>query len=257
MPYIEKRIYSGDMLEVERYFASRGGRPKGSRNEQPTSSQQEALNDAQSWRHLWRMIHCNFSREAGDMCITLTFNGQTEEEEAQRAYNRFIRRMRAERKRRALPELKYIIIREEQSGRQHAHMLVNGGLSFEELSKLWAKGWMWGRLLDDTPDHKALARYLTEQHKQRKGGESQENAKTKRRRGKRRWTGSRNLQKPKVVKRECRPVTLKTMPRAPKGYELRPDFQRDADVFGNLWIKWTCRRIQEPKRTARQRRKRE
>lgn len=252
MPYFEKRIYSGRMLEVERYYATKGGRPAGSRNAAESAKAQEELNSVQSWRKLWRMLNCNFSRAAGDLCITLRFSRKVDEAEANRQYTAFMRRIRAARKKRELDELRYILIRESQSGRQHAHMVLNAGLALEDLSQLWGQGMLWGAMLADTDNHKELARYLTQQKKQRKGSSSPENAKDPRKKGKRRWTCSRNLKKPIVKKRACRPVTIHTMPRAPKGYELTPEVWRDADCQGNMWLRWVCRKLPEatPKHQA-------
>ena len=95
---------------------------------------------------------------------------------------------------------------------------------------------------------KELAAYLNRQHKPRKGSGTTENAKEPRQRGKRRWTTSRNLKKPVVKKRECRPVTMKTMPAVPqghRGYTLMPEFERGADRFGNLWLRWMCVKTSE------------
>ena len=240
MPYYEKRTYSGPVLECERYYATNGGRPVGSRNEQESTPNQDELNDAQSWRRLWRILLCNFSRKSGDMCITLRFEKWVSEQEAYRQYSAFIRRVRRLRKKRGLPEMKYVLIKECQSGWQHVHIPITGGLTIEELTELWGKGYVWGCMMGNFKTYKDLARYLTEQDKPRRGSDSPENAKEPRRRNQRRWTGSRNLEKPVVKKRPCRPVTIHTMPRAPKGYELMPDFRRDADRFGNLWLRWTC-----------------
>ena len=243
MPYFEKRIYSGNVLEVERYYATKGGRPLGSRNTCESSTAQDELNSMQSWRKLWRMLNCNFSRSAGDLCITLRFSRMVNAAEANRQYTAFMRRIRAARKKRGMDDLRYIIVREIQSGKHHAHMVLNAGLSLEELTQLWGQGILWGALLDDTNNHKELARYLSRQHKQRRGGNSTENAKEPHQKGQRRWTCSRNLKKPIVKKRPCRPVTVHTMPRAPKGYELTPEFWRDADSMGNMWIRWICRKM--------------
>ena len=251
MPYVEKRIYSGDILEVERYSVTKGGRPRGSRNAEQPGKDQAELNSVQSWRLLFRMLNCNFSRDAGDMCITLRFAEMVTRAEANREYAAFLRRVRNARQRMELEPLRYICVRESQSGREHAHVIVNAGIPFEMLSQMWKPGTLWCSRLDDTNNYKELARYLTNQHKPRKGSDSQENAKEPHRKHQRSWTCSRNLQKPIVKKRPCRPVTLNTMPRAPKGYELLPEYFRDADVFGNLFLKWTCRKLPEPNRNRK------
>lgn len=241
MPYYEKRTYSGKLLELERYYATDGGRPVGSTNTQISREDQDKLNDVQSWRMLVRMINCNFSHEAGDLCVTLTFRRYMSREAARKQYSRFLRKMRDIRKKRELTALKYILIDEVQSGRQHAHIVISGGVSLEEMTAVWDQlGTVSVSVLDGTNNYKELAAYLLKQHKTRRGSQSDENTKGQRKRNERRWTCSRNLEKPVVKKRKCRPVTINTMPRAPKGYDLLPDFQRDADRYGNMWIRWTC-----------------
>ena len=254
MPYYEKRIESGPVLEISRYYATEGGRPMGSKNTQESTMTQQELNDVQSWRKLWRMILTNFSRKNGDLCVTLTFRGWMESREAGKKFTKMMREMRAERKKKKLPELKYIIVKETQSGRPHAHIVMNAGLTLEEIAGLWEKvcgeaaGTTWVSMLDDMNNYKDLTSYLTKRHKKRKGSENEENAKEQREKNKRRWTCSRNLKKPTVKKRKCRPVTLHTMPRAPKGYRLLPEMERDADRFGKYYLRWTCVKEEEPGR---------
>lgn len=239
MPYYERRIYAGPMLEVKRYMGTQGGRPLGSRKKDDSKSREE-LNDVQSWRKLWRLLACNFSKANGDLCLTLKFEKWVAREEAHKQYERFLKQLRYIRKKRGMEELHYIIVKEVQSGRQHAHVVMNGGIGLEELTVLWGLGNVWASVLEDTSSYKELARYLMQQHKSRRGSNDAANAKEPRQKGQRRWTCSRNLKKPETKKRLCRPVTMHTMPRAPKGYRLLPDFHRDVDVFGNLWIEWMC-----------------
>lgn len=243
MPYYQKITYSGPVLEVERYYATDGGRPIGSRNAEASTKTQEEINDAQSWRKLWRLLQSNFSRKNGDLILTLKFFRWVTAEEAKKEYERFLKKVRAIRKKRGLDDLKYIIVKEVQSGRQHAHLVTNAGITIEELTAIWSVGDVWGAVVSDTNNYKDLASYLNRQHKPRKNSGSDQNAKEPRKPNKRRWTCSRNLVKPHVKKRECRPVTMRTMPTIPpghKGYTLMPDFERGADRFGNLWLRWMC-----------------
>lgn len=255
MPYFERRIYCGELLEVKRYCGTKGGRPLGSKKTGEGKSSEE-LNDAQSWRKLHRLVACNFSRKNGDMCITLTFKRWVDRQTAMKAYERFLRQNRELRKKQGLDELKYIIVKEVQSGRQHAHLIINGGIELKEMDALWEHGKVWASMLENARSYKELAAYLLKQHKARRGSQNDENVKDQRQKGQRRWTCSRNLQKPEVKKRECRPVTMHTLPRAPKGYRLLPDFTRDVDLFGNLWIEWMCMREDEKPEKPKPKKKR-
>lgn len=99
--------------------------------------------------------------------------------------------------------LKYIAITECQSGRWHHHLIINGGLTLDELRAVWGtRGRLMVSTLDDTYTYEELARYLTRGHKPRRGAEGAENAKTPRRKGARRWHASRNLARPVETKRQ-------------------------------------------------------
>ena len=108
MPYYERRIYAGPMLEVKRYMGTQGGRPLGSRKKDDSKSRDE-LNDVQSWRKLWRLLACNFSKANGDLCLTLKFEKWVAREEAHKQYERFLKQLRYIRKKRGMEELKYLI----------------------------------------------------------------------------------------------------------------------------------------------------
>lgn len=249
MPYVEKIIISGPMMEVERRYETNGGRALGSPNTHEATESQQKINDLQSWRKLTRMIACNFSRAAGDLCVTLTFCHYMSRADARKQYTRFLRKLRDIRKRRGMDELKYILIDEVQSGRQHAHIIINAGVSLEEMTDIWNNlGSVSASVLRDSNNYRDLAAYLLTQHKTRRGSQSDENAKEPRRKNERRWTCSRNLNKPVVKKRACKAVTMKTMPSIPRGYRgynVLPEFERGADNYGNLWIRWTCIRTAE------------
>lgn len=257
MAYSERLTFSGKMLEVEQRYETQSGRTPGSTNTAVSTDGQERINDLQSWRKLTRMIQCNFSREDGDLCVTLTFARYNDRQEARKQYTKFLRKLRDVRKRRGLGELKYILIDEVQSGRQHAHIVVNGGVSLEEMTAIWdSMGSVSASVLRDTNNYRDLAAYLLQQHKTRRGSQNEENAKAPRRKNERRWTCSRNLKKPVVKKRPCKPVTMKTMPRVPRGYRgytVLPEFERGVDIYGNLWLRWVCIRT-EPEKGKRGRR---
>lgn len=240
MQYYEKRIKSGRLLEIERYCAMRDGRryPR-SANREETSAEQSELNDRQAQRRLMRLINCNFDGRKGDIFLTLTHKGDTTEDEARKGARDFLRRLRAERKKRGLDELKYIVITECQSGRWHHHMILNGGLTLEELKAIWGRGRATASILDDTYTYAELAAYLTRQRKARRG-EAAGNAKAARPKYGRRWSSSKNLKKPEVTRREIKPIKRVTAPRPPKGYRLLPDWYVGADMWGHIYMHFEC-----------------
>lgn len=237
MPYIEKRIQSGDLLEIEKYFATRHGQklPRGT-NENTTPDDMAKVNEKRSQKRLVRLIRTNFSRAAGDLFVTYTYGRPVTEEEAKKGERNLLDRLKRLRKRKGLPELKYIVITEKQ-GRWHHHVVMNGGLSKEEIEQVW--GDRGARIsmstLDDSNSYEDLARYLTQQHKQKRGAEDEANVKQERRKSQRRWHASKNLKQPvetvKVIARPPKPGE----PKAPKGYKLQPNWHFGCDTYGYLY----------------------
>ncbi|MDD3336774.1 MAG: hypothetical protein PHI98_14890, partial [Eubacteriales bacterium] len=137
MPYIEKRITSGDLLETERYFASRNGKriPRGS-NREATPEDVEKVNQRNAEKQLMRLICSNFSRRNGDLFVTLTHSAQLTEAEAMKEERNLIARLERLRARKGLSELKRIVVTEQQ-GRWHHHIIMNGGITLEELASIW------------------------------------------------------------------------------------------------------------------------
>ena len=78
MPYYEKQIRSGKVLEVLTYFATRDGRriDRGC-NERESDEEQAAKNDLEARMQAARILRCNFSREAGDLFVTLKRTGRS------------------------------------------------------------------------------------------------------------------------------------------------------------------------------------
>ena len=245
MPYYEKRVTSGKLVEVERYFATRDGR-RISRgvNENDTPEEQQRINERHAQRRLMRLINANFSREAGDVLVTYTHKGQLTEAEARKEARNLINRLDRLRKKKHLPKLKYIIVTEKQS-KWHHHLIMNGGLTLEEIGSVWNdKAGERGRWqvspLDDAYTFEDLAKYLTEQHKPKKGKPDAASAKEPRAKYARRWNGSRNLVQPKVEKREIKRPPSPREPKPPKGYRLLPNWYTGCDRFGNLFQYYAC-----------------
>ena len=141
MPYFEKITRSGRLLEVERYFATRDGRriARGE-NRAESSEEMERLNERNARRKLMRLINANFSGAAGDLFVTLTHAQPVDEAQAAREERNVLLRIARVRERKGLDALKYIAITECQSGRWHHHLIINGGLTLDELRAVWGRG---------------------------------------------------------------------------------------------------------------------
>ena len=144
--YREKTYKCGDYKEVYVYpvFAETkqsGGRRKKAK---PTGEAQKRLNKRISENNLVRLLNANFT--SNDIAFDLTYNADTNpatNEQAARDVQNFFRRLKRLRKAKGLPELKYINVTErgERKGRVHHHIVMNGGVSINELAKLWGKGY--------------------------------------------------------------------------------------------------------------------
>lgn len=240
MPYYERRTTSGRLMEIDRYYATRDGRriSRGPNTEESTDDQKR-LNDVQAANRLRRIILANFAPEAGDLFVTLTMSAMTGKAEAEKAWRRFTGRLGRARARKGLGEAKWIKFPEEQSGRWHFHVVMNGGISLAEIQALWGSGRTHASVLDMSDNYRGLSRYLVKTEKPRKG-ETEGNAKGRREKFKRRWSCSKNLAKPEVVKRVISERTVKTMPKAPKGWRLLPEWRVGTDKFGNPFTHFEC-----------------
>lgn len=140
------------------------------------------------------LMDTNFTSE--DQSLTLTYTEQPSEQEVRKDVKNFIGRIRRERIRRGLPELKYIYaIESERDGRTkqlHCHIVMSGGIERKEVEKIWRKGSEargfanCDELQPDKEGLRRLAFYVYEQNR----GKEQKN--------RRHYSCSKNLTEPKV-----------------------------------------------------------
>lgn len=242
MPYYERKTISGRLMEVERYHATRDGRKIGrSENTEESTDSQKRQNDVQAANRLRRILLANFSPDAGDLFVTLTIAQPVSAKEADDWWRRFLDRVKKERKAAGLPDVKWVKVKEKQSGRWHFHVVMNAGLSLDKLHELWGRhNRLTMSVLNDGDNYRGLSRYLVEGDKPRHGSGDPANAKEERQKFKRRWSCSRNLAKPKVTKRQISPRTVMQLPKAPKGYRLLPEWTMGTDKFGSPFVRFEC-----------------
>ncbi len=249
MPYIEKLIYSGDYLEIERCFVSKTGRrmPRGE-NVNETTFEQMIVNSLQSQKRLMRLLCCNFSSAHGDLFVTLTHADPPEsKKEAKRARKNFFERVRYHFKKHQLGELKYIATTELQSQWHHHIIIPAMPDALETIKRLWGLGRVTVSVLDDRNHYLDLIKYLVDQQKK-------EDADAPRQVNERRWDCSKNLLKPIVKTRPIKQPRPTSKPRVPKGYRLLPDWQLGCDRYGNFYQSYRCVKIplaREPQKRAR------
>lgn len=237
MPYIEKRIKSGDILEVERYFSPRCDNRKRCEKSEASSMEQQKANRARSEKELWRMVHANFSGKRGDLFSTFTFREAVDEKTAIREWKNFIRRATRYALAHNKAPIRYLYTA-AKAGQWHIHAIMTG-IPLQDLTKLWGKGRVTASILEDTNDYRDLAAYFYKQTKAAAGTGTEE-----RRKYSRSWSGSRNLKRPEVeIKEIKRESIMKLQPKAPKGYILLPNWEIGCTEWGDLYQRFICKRI--------------
>lgn len=241
VPWYERRTISGRLMEVERYYATRDGRKiSRSANVEESDDGQKVLNDRQAKNRLRRIILANFSPEDGDMHVTFTVSGEASRKTLDAMWKSFMAKLKAERRKRGLPECKWVKVPHCQSGRWHFHVVMSGGMELNELQELWGKQHrMSFSVLNLSDNYRGLCNYLLDEEKPRKG-ETEGSARQQRAKYKRRWSCSKNLAKPVVKKREISKRTVMQDPKAPKGYYLLPGWIKTADKFENRYSYFEC-----------------
>lgn len=236
----EKKTKSGPLLEADFYPVWRNGVrvPTRAPKTKPSTQEQIKYNQRQAEKKLIRLVNANF--DSSDLILHPTYipeNAPQDEKQARRDMVNYIRRLKTRRKSalkeviqalEAMPELealkgqrekleeqkrkleqplKYIYVMERveyKSGKYkgranwHFHAFFTGGLSRREMEQLWPKGMRTNadRFQPDRFGPVAAARYLS------KGPQ-----------GSKRYTCSRNLDKPVVAKPKDGKITEKGVQR--------------------------------------------
>jgi len=207
----EKRIYCGNnYLEIDIYPCTET-KQKGKRNKKQnvTAQKQRNLNDKNAKRYFIQLGNTNFGKD--DLQVTLTYteeNRPNTPEEAKKQVDNFLRRVEYKRKKEGLPALKYLAVLEmsdpdeekAKKGKLHHHIIMNGGLDRDTVESLWVKkkekgqkeaeklGWANAdRLQPDEYGIEAICRYISKDPK-----------------GKKRWSQSKNLQKPCFINNDAK-----------------------------------------------------
>lgn len=210
MPYIQETAICGDVIEVRKINAAiiwRKGKGR-SQKKAKTSAAKKKINEKNAERTLRQLINTNF--HPGDLFVTLTYKGEAPKpEEAEKELNNFLRRMAREYKK-AGTELKYVAVTEYKAKRIHHHLIMNK-IDVGRISDQWKRGRPDFKVLDSSGDYAQLASYLIK--------ETARTFKDPGAQGKR-WKRSKNLEKPKVVRKIISAAGFRKEPRAFKGYLL-------------------------------------
>lgn len=206
MPHYRKYIYSGDTLEIEEYFSIRevGKKIERGKNQNLTTAQQAEINRNRARNKAIRLVNNNFGKD--DLYTVLTYrDGKLPTpEEAKRLLERFLRKVRNYRRKHGMSELKYICATHEDV-RIH-HNIILSGMSLDLIASFWEHGRAKVVRMDPQQDYSALVNYIVNKEKVT----DEKYKKT--------WSHSRNLVKPKEVKKLIKKKGPITKP--PKGYKI-------------------------------------
>ena len=193
--YATKEVYAGDQLEIE-FYPEFTKQQAAEENIKPIDKkkQQEAqreLNSKNSRKRFWRLCEHNFHN--GDLWITLNYAVEPSNiDEAIKNMQKFIRCINGKRRRRGLPNAKYLYVTEEVSEdgeavRIHHHLFMDSMLDLDTVINTWKHGGRneYRKIEKDENGIKGAATYTTKPA-----------ADTKRRKHRKRWAGSTNLEQP-------------------------------------------------------------
>lgn len=204
----EKAIYCGNRYkeidiysytDAQKRAAGQGMRSKRKKVSEP---KQKNLNEKNSRRYFIQTANLNFGNDPQALHVSATYcNAYLPEnlEAAEREVGLYLRRIQYTRKKQGLSPLKYMLVTACTTNREtgepvrlHHHIIMNGGLDRNIVEDLWRKRKRKGekqgdsigycnadRLQGETNGISALCTYLAKQ-----AG------------GKKRWSSSRNLQRP-------------------------------------------------------------
>lgn len=201
----EKKIYCGkEYIEVDliprTQIADKAVKGKRSKKVKESEPKQKNLNDKNARRYIVQLGNGNFGK--GDYHVSLTYtddNRPKTPEEAEKVVANYLRRVKRRRKKEDVGELKYILVTEylyskdgEEVVKIHHHIIMNGGLDRDTIEDLWCKRRTKGekeaeslgyvnadRLQPNENGIEAICKYMV-----------------KRPQGRKRWSSSRNLERP-------------------------------------------------------------
>ena len=197
--YMTRTTRAGRQLDIDVYPIIKNRDVQRAMRTEAQRAAQERVNARARLRRVEGLLNANF--DENDLWVTLTYRGECPgHERARKDVRNFLDRVKRLRKKRGLPELKYLGTIECADGegeqvRLHHHIVMSGGLDRDEVEALWHEGYAQTRRLMPDPEAglEGMARYIV------KGERAHE---MKRKPGVTRWrtwTCSRNLTEPNVT----------------------------------------------------------
>lgn len=226
--YRVKTIKSGEMLECEIYPIWKTGKI-GNRKDKnkPSREAQKNLNEKNTKKKIIRLLNSNFTKE--DIWATFTYDKKhlpDDPEQSKKDIQNYIRRLNRYVKKNDLPELKYIYVTEyeddEKKGKKRVHHHIVMNFRDRDIAEeVWDKGGRTHsrRLQPDDYGLEGLARYITKDPKSSK-----------------RYSTSRNLEKPKITVADSK-MTKR------KAEKIARDPNLASDIFQKFYEGYTFKDI--------------
>ena len=279
----EKKIYCGKQYREVDIFSytdaqcravKRGTRSKKIKESEP---KQKNLNDKNARRYFIQTANLNFGDDPDALHVTATYSAKylpATIEEAEREVTNYLRRIQYQRKKEGLPPLKYMLVTEytpeDEEGqltlegmedkqtravRIHHHIIINGGLSRDDLELMWSATRINWKKAQNDPEYRKTVDYLGFVNCDRlqpneNGIEGLVNYINKRKKGCKKWSTSMNLKKPKEKKNDHKYSfrKLRTLAQTPedkevwrkqyKGYEpTKIDFQYNEYTGWSVYLR--------------------
>lgn len=251
MPYVERRVTAGKVIEVDRYYTGRWHAEGVTRgvSVKPTQEAQKRINTRKAERTLRILLNANFVD--GDLHLDVgyirnRFTSDRTREEMREDARQFLRELRKVYKKSG-HILKYIHVMEEGSkGARHHHFVINQpGIDTRLIQQAWNKVYE-GRSkihfspLDTKGDYSRLASYLIKYTSRVLGTEEAMQGK--------RYNCSRNLIRPepeyKIIKNRNQ---FSREPKCKKGYYIDKDSIEcgisNAEYFGFEYLHYRMVRL--------------
>ena len=197
MGYRTATTKAGDILIAEIYpiWGREQEREARRAKQNMTPARVQVYNRSRARFHLELLLDNNFTEQ--DQSLTLTYTDAPQWERARKDVKNFLARIRRERKKRGLPDLKYVYsLEDERDGRRkqlHCHIIMSGGIDRREIEQIWRKGAQekgYANCDQLQPDREGLRKIAYYIYDQQRGAE--------RKKGKRHYSCSKNLVEPKT-----------------------------------------------------------
>lgn len=231
--YALKEITAGDQFEIEIYpqFRSMDEVPlEGRTIKKDNNKAQKNLNDKNARKYVERLINENFSDR--DIWMTLTYDDEHlpldgDVDAAIKNVQKYIRRINYQRKKRGLPNAKYVYVtayNPDAEIRWHHHIVMDGALDMETVESCWKQSSRneVRRLQTDENGLSGMANYIVEE-KNRVPSEK-------------RWNSSQGLRDPRIK------VVHSKRPAAGGSYKKIGSFVdkmvKDRDSIPEILKKW-------------------